>query len=130
MHTPHHAAVLARIRSTLRRQRISVEEPSLPLREAWALLEAVLVLFEPRLDERWPPALRRCLYESPPHLLWVGPRNGATPIFRRDGRILRVPRVLWEAMRGPIPRGRRLVRECPDTRCVLPAHYMLVPPLP
>ncbi len=54
---------------------------------------------------------------------WIGATNDSGyGEIRRNGRLMRAHRVVFEEMRGPIPAGLQLDHLCRNRRCVNPAH--------
>jgi hypothetical protein len=45
--------------------------------------------------------------------------------FWWDGQMHMAHRLAWEFEHGPLPKGKRLWRTCPNTMCVRPSHHVL-----
>ena len=73
--------------------------------------------------------LRLCKPTRGGHLIWKGSTNNwGVPQIRaggRDGKILAVARVLWEAKNGELEPRRRLQKTCEVLLCVSPEHREL-----
>jgi hypothetical protein len=54
--------------------------------------------------------------------LWTGNQTHGYGSIRVEGHHLRVHRVVYEAMRGPIPEGLTIDHLCRVRNCVNPAH--------
>ncbi len=58
--------------------------------------------------------------------IWKGAQLEGYGIVRRDGKALRVHRLVWSSLYGPIPITKELDHVCRNTKCVNPDHLELV----
>jgi hypothetical protein len=57
---------------------------------------------------------------------WKGAKIEGYGIVRRDGKAIRIHRLIWEALYGPIPITKELDHVCRNTLCANPDHLELV----
>jgi len=61
--------------------------------------------------------------------LWKGATDkDGYGLVKRDGRMLRAHRVMYELERGPIPGGKLVMHSCDTPGCVRPDHLLLGTP--
>lgn len=73
----------------------------------------------------WLEAIKARTVEEGECALWTGfADNGAPQVFI-DGKYQMVRRVLWEAERGPIPKGMHPRCNCGEVRCINLEHIRL-----
>ena len=58
--------------------------------------------------------------------VWTGYINpDGYAVVSADGQPQAAHRVVWEKLRGPIPKGTNLKRLCPTKECVNPNHLVV-----
>lgn len=79
--------------------------------------------------DRAPWVIRRNTHAAGGRVVWDGAMTGTNhrqpKVCLWDGTAATAHRVVWEALRGPIPARAIIVRLCQNPRCARPRHLAL-----